>query len=406
MVNPAANYNTSAIRQGNALQDSGSNPNIVFLQINISGSNANGRIYLKTGTSNYWGIDISGNTLSAYYGSGSISILTSSFKKDCWYTVLLGVDKDNNQSIIRVWERDNPNNVWRYQTGSGSSAAWHFEAAVYNGTLRLDSYSEGRLYNLTEIVYGTQAFPMGEAPKEGAGSNYYTGLGINWVYPSTEKNFDFNGDSQFIGTKSKYDYIDYEQGGTQYGNITRHIRSWWNGSDWEDYTTNRMIYNTTKNSTKYLVSIPSYINEFKCVDSFNSTCFASVQYPPASHLIKQTLFYYDGSHDFFAAPSGGILTAKKELLFWGDPNNYSNPRYHYSEYGYTDGWGNQTKVVEHANDQGQNDFPTSGGQTITTTYDSAYHTYPISSTNALGYTTQWSYSYTAAAPISETGPNG
>jgi YD repeat-containing protein len=89
----------------------------------------------------------------------------------------------------------------------------------------------------------------------------------------------------------------------------------------------------------------------------------------------------------------------------------SGGQYSQVSYGY-DNWGNVTSATTWSGYGTDATDPTEGERTMTTVYDSAYHTYPIGMTTPpvdgfpSGLTTTLTYNYTLSVPTSETGPNG
>ena len=85
---------------------------------------------------------------------------------------------------------------------------------------------------------------------------------------------------------------------------------------------------------------------------------------------------------------------------WVDGSTYSQTSTEY------DAWGNPTSMSTWSGYGTLTSAPTSGARTTSTSYDSVYQTYPLSSTNPLNYTTTWTYDFTLGVPLTETDING
>jgi RHS repeat-associated protein len=71
-----------------------------------------------------------------------------------------------------------------------------------------------------------------------------------------------------------------------------------------------------------------------------------------------------------------------------------------------DAWGNVTAQTAWSGYGTATSAPTSGARTNSTAYDSTYHAYAVSTTDALNHTTTVTYNYSLGLPVSETDPNG
>jgi RHS repeat-associated protein len=113
--------------------------------------------------------------------------------------------------------------------------------------------------------------------------------------------------------------------------------------------------------------------------------------------LAETLYLYDGHTTYNTALTDGILTAQRTLV--------SGSQYAQTSYGY-DTWGNQTSVTTYTGLGSATSAPTTGAATTTTAYDSTYHTYPVTITNALSQAMTITYDYTKGVPLTATDPNG
>ena len=104
--------------------------------------------------------------------------------------------------------------------------------------------------------------------------------------------------------------------------------------------------------------------------------------------LAETLTAYNGD---------GIPTRTRALMSAGQ---YSQMDVVY------DTWGNVTSQTVYTDYSNGSSDPAAGAQTATTTYDPAYHTYPLTITNALGQTVTMAYDYSLGVPLSAYGPNG
>src|SRR4030067_112797 len=82
-------------------------------------------------------------------GSGPIEntqlMASTVFKRDTWYILQIILD-DNNGFLLRAWERDNPLAAVSFrQNMNASGQSWRFAAQAQNGTVWMDTYSEGAL---------------------------------------------------------------------------------------------------------------------------------------------------------------------------------------------------------------------------------------------------------------------
>ncbi|MBV6396861.1 MAG: hypothetical protein HFACDABA_02463 [Anaerolineales bacterium] len=175
------------------------------------------------------------------------------------------------------------------------------------------------------------------------------------------------------------------------------------GSTLDGWLTTSYDYDDTLGSAYY-----SYLLSQSVSGSIPNTLTTSYQYLPPIITTEQYILYLPTQ----VAVSNGTDTLGESLNYYDSNGIPTKTRtlmdsgmYSQMDVGY-DAWGNvtsQTVYTEYSN--GSND-PATGGQTTTTTYDSVYHTYPLTITNALTQTTTLTYDYTLGVPLSAYGPNG
>lgn len=115
----------------------------------------------------------------------------------------------------------------------------------------------------------------------------------------------------------------------------------------EDTTVTTFVPNTTA----YIINKPADAKVYQGVGTTGT-------------VLNETLSYYDNATAWNAAPSAGFLT--KEGKWLSSPSSFVETKKEY------DGWGNVTAEVNPL------------GARTTTTFDSTYHLYKTSTTNALG----------------------
>ncbi len=428
MYNPAADWNVTLYRNPQSIQNTSSTANTVLVQFRLSGATTITILALQDDTYPYpdsrwarWSITVdgsSGTVKTQYYlsptnGPNETTLLTG-LKLDHWYVLQLSAD--NHQMLTRVWDRDNPSIKGEYacSTASGGTCnalanrSWRFDGWTYNGTTWLDDYSEGRIYTNDIYEYSTTPITLG--------SGHFSDLKINWTYLVTETHQTFEGSANWTGTKKFNHYDASDQGGAQYGNLTRTVESYWNGSVWSDYRNTYTRYYPPISGTPYLVSLPGFTNQYYCpTGSQDGSCYNTSS---ANYLLTSKWYLYDGSILFSTQPSIGKLTGERDFVCFADSNNNCYPGYNpsythnvYSDKKYDyDSYGNLTsnkKYSVYGWWQGSSNSIWAGGESaITTTFDPNYHTYPIAQVNPLGQVTNWKYDFALGVPISETLPNG
>jgi YD repeat-containing protein len=312
-------------------------------------------------------------------------IPSGTFKRETWYVVVLIVD--DQKFFVRAWERDNPSVAGYYEAVFTSGQNWHFTFRVQNGQAFLDAYSEGRIYSLDYSMYTAVQQPSYPLPD---------GLAIWWQRLDQTVGFTFETGNKWLGILKKYSYDSY-------GNQTRETTSYWGGSNWTDYRATGNGYYPYTSSSVYLVGLPGYTNQYKCpAGSINGACLTANL---TSDLITSSVWYlYDGHPLYSTPPTTGKQTGTRTQLRYAGAN-YTDPRYRDETYAY-DAWGNRTSTTVYNSEGTYSALATTNPQTTSTTFDTAYNTFPLQETNALSQPTTFAYNYNLGLPTSMSGPNG
>jgi RHS repeat-associated protein len=417
--NPNADWSVQITRTAETLKDAEGYPNTIFIQFRTI-TTTQTRLAVDSGTegtSTYrgLGVQVSSGTLNAVYNNGindwqTKKTLLSNFTPGKWYVLQITVD--DNQFYLRVFERDNWTKSERLECTPADCSlvtgrTWRFHQSTKSGTAYLDTYSEGRLYTMSNSVITYSSLITNTFPTHIGKGRLYTGLGITWTRPISETYLDFNGDGEWLGKRSLYEYNTGEQGGAQYGNLTRVLEEEWNPTQakMQGYRLSRTRYYPNTGSP-YLVGIPGISDKYQCPSaSYWGACSSDYTGdPPDSLLIASKWSLYDNHTSYSSTPVSGTLTAERTFLKWNGPGQ-SNPWFQDTKYAY-DAWGNPTTQKGYTQEGTLNNLATGGEQTTVTTYDSAYHTYAISTTTPLTQTMLWTYNYHFGLPASEIDPNG
>jgi RHS repeat-associated protein len=358
---------------------------------------------------NRWAIKASGSTIQAQYhdGSGWQYPASMTLERNQWYVVLLIAD--NDEFFLRVWKRDDPSKVMRYQCAPATCSlptdvTWRFKAWALNGDLYLDEYLEGYLLSLNDSLYATTTnIPVAPLP---IGS--YGDIRIAWTYLTESKSLAFNFDAQWVGTRSEYHYVTSDQGNAQYGNCTRTYESHWVNNGWQNYRWSVTRYYPNTTGSVYLVGLPGYSNTYHCP---GGSCDWD-----ASNLVSHTKYIYDANTTNSAPPTQGKLTKQRTLLRYAGAD-YTDPRYSDTAFAYDD-YGNQTTVTVYPTEGNDDSFGQGTPQNTYTCYgsgdeldgtpctDDGYHTYVKWTKNDKDHKTDLTYNYAISLPTGETDPNG
>ena len=415
---PGDLYNLRTIRrQGYSLTDGMS----ALMQFQSSGPGNELNLGVESGTEgNYLSLGISvqsdGSVRKRSCVGGNCEINTeimtaSNFHRDTWYVFMIIVD--DQQFYLRLWERDNPINAGRAVQPMGAGISWHSFAQAKNGTLLLDTYSEGLIYTLDMYFYDADLdAPIHEdqnslpVPAECC-LQHFTELTIYWSRLFETYNLDFGGDAGYIVKDIYYDYNIDDQGGVQYGNLTRIQYSYHNGSAWVAYRGSKTVYypyvlNGNDQNSRYLVGLPGYTNTFQCP----SGCDWALE-----DLLTSHWYLYDGHTMYNVAPTNGKLTGERSLV------DLANLKYTDTSYA-NDAWGNRTTVTLYTGTTGINSFGSgSGAQASYTCFggggtlngyactDDGYRTYAVWERNPLNQETTYIYDKAKSVLWHLTDPN-
>jgi RHS repeat-associated protein len=394
----------------------------VLLQFQSSGSINELNLGIESGLdSDYYSLGINvqadGSVHNLYCvdancDTSRVLINPSDFHRDSWYVVLIILDDQG--SYVRIWERDNPSVANSYKQNLVPSALWHSFFKTKNGSLWLDAYSEGQIFNLNMYLYDADSdapIPAEYNAKPKTHDDYtYFELTIYWSRILQNISLDFEGDASYIGKNTVYEYNVNEQGGVnQYGNTTRIIEKYHNsGNDWVDYRLTQIKFypNVDPQNEKYIVGLPGIKNLYPCPNGCSSFTEASI--------LSSEWYIYDNNTTYSQMPTMGKTTGGRVLLTYavGGNSDYADTTYGY------DGWGNITSTTQYSGTTKDNYYST--GQGARTTYicyggggslngyactDDGYHTYPAWSRNALDQLTTFIYEKAKGVLLSVTDPN-
>lgn len=205
----------------------------------------------------------------------------------------------------------------------------------------------------------------------------YIGFGHSWIRTASEEAriYDANG-ATYHAIQTAYTYE------ATYGNLTGKVESSWNGSGWDLYRTTRIDTFPYNSASLYLTGLPA---RQQVLDANNN-------------VLAEVLNIYDANSTYNTAPTAGRLSATR---IWVQGSDYSQ-----ASFGY-DAWGNRTSVTAYSAYGTDSSAPTSGARTVTTAFDSTYHTYPVSETDPLiGQAYTWTFDTALGLPLSETDANG
>lgn len=82
---------------------------------------------------------------------------------------------------------------------------WRFRQETFNGTVLLDKYREGTLLDEGLTQYAASDQPMG-APPVDQDNTPYTGLKIFWTRPMTVTTRRVEGDAEWLGHQTVFQY--------------------------------------------------------------------------------------------------------------------------------------------------------------------------------------------------------
>ena len=396
-VNSSANWNMVLRKTDYSISDG----EVIYAQFRVDGSSAQVETGIENNSGDFFGVVASATsgvklrTISGGSTSDSTTLISSAnFSLGKMYMLVIFMDADDGFHA-EVWEVNNPAKFGEGSTTSLSGAVnYRMRQRVYSGTGFLDAYMEGEPISETINTYTTQHLydtVAGNAIPDIASASLvssFEDLQVNWNYIDTSINRSFNGDYSHIGTKNIYEYNTTDQGGTQYGNVTRSVSYEWNGSAWTAYRGSKVTY--VPNAGAHLTALPARQISLDCS---SGTCDFSGE----NGLTSESLYLYDDSATYTSQPTVGKLTGQRALL--------QGASYVQTSFAY-DSYGNRTQTINYKNYAGATSNPGGDTLTYTTTYDATYHTYAVSESNPVGHTLQTTYDYTISAPITVTDANG
>jgi RHS repeat-associated protein len=419
-TNPAANWNESIYRSASQLADAAGKQNTALVQFRVTGAGSQAILALENldgGATRRWGVWLKDNgsqfIAQVQYNTGSGWVYPTSFNilRDHWYVLQLTVD--NSAFLIRLWDRDDVTTVNEYKVAMPNGKSWRFRSWAWSGTVYLDDYSEGHLYQVSEYVYpAPNSLDLFlntslDLPKDASGQPYDE-LKLYWPHQIEVRNLTYEGDGAYAETKTEYQYNTADQNGSiQYGNLTRQLEARWTGSAWSYYRAHLSRFYPNVSANTYIVGLPANDNNFECSPS--SCAFAASDHIDGKDLI------YDNNTAFNQAPTTGLLTAERVLLRFAGAN-YTDPRYSDTKYVY-DSWGNRIQTSRYTGEGTSTALASSGAQTSyacygevyipsgCTTDTALYHTFMLWEKNAKGQPITYTYDYTLALPVTQVDAN-
>ncbi|MBN1427227.1 MAG: hypothetical protein JXB07_02505 [Anaerolineae bacterium] len=363
-------------------------------------------------------------------------------EQDKWYVLLIGID--NEQFMVRVWQRDDPAQyAEHYRAFTGSEwrdQNWQFMAQVKNATIWLDEYNESRLYSLNETLYEADTEKMLCLKIVNDGGEFC--LSKTWAYPIQSRSYAFEGDAEWVGKSTYYKHEAKYQDNAQYGNQTQVIESSWNWDNraFQDHRVSWTAYHPNAAGDTYLVGLPGHTNTYECpAGSQNGSCYEAIDallnnagnwaqdYILSSHwYLYDDAFYVHRDENFATPPTIGHLTGERDLLrYVGE--GFNDRRYRDTEYAYDD-YGNRITVTTWTGEGTFDEPATAGIQNVYSCYGGGetvgeeacqvdhYHTYALWTKNDLGQKTILGYSgiavpgtdatgYSLGVPVSRQDPN-
>ncbi len=324
---------------------------------------------------------------------GEVLIPAGDFALDKWYAMMVFVDSSNGFRV-KVWKLSDPDILGEQTISDFSADTWKFRERVNTGTLWLDSYTEGKIFNESETAY--DFVTQYDTDTSNGIPNIYTltqkDLAITWAYATQTTSRIYDGDADFYGTRQVLAYETADQNGSQYGNLTRQTNQVWNGSSWQNRTAVRTEF-YPQTGTKYIVSLPARQTILDCTSGCDFT--------GGTGILGESLNFYDSSTVLATPPATGQLTMTRVRL----DDSTTPVRYAQTDYGY-DAHGNLDQITSYSEYAGVDAAPASGARTLSRTYDSTYYTYLLSETNPLNQTASTTYNYGLGVPVTATDLNG
>lgn len=328
---------------------------------------------------------------------------------DAWYVVNLHTSPDGRFAVELRLEGSDKNYVIVKSLdpadGGGSvpvfptGGTWRFSHAVTEGGVGadahyysfVDDYSEHRtVYSQSDTVYATQTIVANATPYV---SNVYVGqtnncrgMTLDFVPVVETSNTIFGSASQQPGqvkrTKTEYEYDTY-------GNQT-FVKEHGDVSTTADDRSTRTYY-VNAIRPDYGQYIVGKVKQVLSYSDINGT---------GSYTIAESQYFYDNQSDYGVIPSPTALpsldgranlTKVKQV---GIVEATRTPPHPVQEFGY-DQYGHQTWVRDP-------NYTTQNNTTITTSYDTFYHTFPITVTYPNGSTDLTQYNWQRSTVLTDT----
>ena len=282
--------------------------------------------------------------------------------------------------------------TWFYQQIETAGKSYQSETRNGDGALLLQTLTTWLVDDTCDgfCVEGSLPHPEGS-------STAFVDLALRWVKMAdvTEKRQEA-GDSLDLQTKTTHEYNPANQGGTQYGNLTRQTiyQTMLAGTpplpSLAPVRTTLTGYYPNPNGSegRQLTGLPAYSETYACDDL---TCTAQT-------LLAESWTLYDNATALqkTVPPTAGIPTARRTRV---NATGFSDETYSY------DAWGNLATATRYSGYGTSTALAATGAQTASTTYDPETHTYPTAQVNALGHTTAWVYDLTLGVPTQVTDAN-
>jgi RHS repeat-associated protein len=418
LTNTQANDNVYAQRVGYGLSDGDMIYTQFFLPSDGVNGNTTAELQITSQAGNYFALNLQPSAaghkvmmkkhVAEIETFADFGLSTAEIDYDTWYMVMIFVDDDDDFQI-RVWQKNDPSVYYEgSMSGMPSNASHRFKAIVSEGTVYIDTLFEGIPQSESETVYNTTIqydSITGNSTTDidsDALKNEFNDLQIVWSYVDETISRTFEGDYSWNGVKTTYLYRLSDQfggdAGNQYGNLSKTTvyegKSTTNPSFSLPHHATLVHYapNEDPSTGTYIVGLP--IREILIDCNSDSSCGLS----SGALKIGDTRYYYDGKTDYLDEPTAGVFTMQR---VWAGGTSYIQTDREY------DGWGNVEKQNVYTGYATASSAPLlSTKQSTTTTYDSTYHAYAISVTNALSQTIYIGYNVNLGVPNSVTDLNG
>ena len=214
----------------------------------------------------------------------------------------------------------------------------------------------------------------------------FVDLQAYWSRVESQTQRFYDGNASWSGTKTIYEYNTADQGGVQYGNLTRVTEQSWSSGAWVNYRASKTTFFPT--ATNNLTALPARMVTMAC----NPTCDFSSE----TGKISEVLYLYDNHNLYTDSLSEGKLTGQRT---WVRDSEYSQTATTY------DTFGNVTQSKTWRGYGTASSAPTEDEETTNYSIDSNYRTYVVSESNPLSQVTAYTYNYELGLAETITDPN-